>query len=122
MTIQAAADALAQAIARAEGYFVPGSLPARINNPGDLELGDRGNGVTNGKTHYPSPFAGWEALRSETTMILAGKSHYIKPSMPLSQVAEVYTGHDNAPAWADIVAKAIGITPDATLQSFLDRP
>lgn len=27
---------LASAIASAEGYFVPGSLPARNNNPGDL--------------------------------------------------------------------------------------
>ena len=35
--------AMAQAIAEAEGFFVPGSLPARAHNPGDLTEGDFGD-------------------------------------------------------------------------------
>ena len=57
-------QALAQAIATAEGFGVPGAVPTRANNPGDLVMGDQGLGVANaeGVTIYPTIAAGWAAL------------------------------------------------------------
>ena len=55
---------ISQAIARREGYYVPGSRAARNNNPGNLRRW--GNvAVDDGFAHFPSVDAGWEALRAQ---------------------------------------------------------
>jgi hypothetical protein len=110
---------MAQAIAKAEGFGPPGNLPTRINNPGDLELGDRGQGVNNGKTIFATVEDGWEALEGQVRWMLTGNSRIYKLSDTLLEVAEKYTGRDNPDAWAVIVAGELGITISTTLASYV---
>jgi len=108
-------SALANAIAKAEGFFVPGALPNRTNNPGDLMVGSVGNGTQAGKTVFSSAADGWQALYNQVELMLTGQSQYYDPSMTISQVAKLYTGADNAAAWASTVASELSVTPDTTL-------
>jgi hypothetical protein len=106
---------LAQAIAKAEGFFKPGSLPNRTNNPGDLKLGDLGYGTVAGKTVFSSADQGWSALEKQVQLMLSGQSRYYSPDMTIRQIAETYTGSDNADAWANIVASELGVDPDTPI-------
>src|SRR5215472_2619672 len=110
---------LAQAIARAEGYDASGSLPFRINNPGDLEIGDIGHGLDAGKTIFPTAEEGWNALYHEVLLMLSGRSHVYSSGKPLSWIAAKYTGNDNAEAWAKIVSGHLGLQPTNTLADYL---
>jgi hypothetical protein len=66
---------LAEAIARYEGFYVPGSVPQRLNSPGDLifarQPGAKPHPITgrDGKVRtyaeFPTSDAGWEALRRQ---------------------------------------------------------
>ena len=111
--------ALEQAIEKAEGFGPPENLPTRINNPCDLELGDRGFGVEAGKTIFPSLIAGRAAAMRECWLMLTGNSHFYNPSKTFLQIAILFTGGDNPMAWATIVSGALGLTPENTLQDFL---
>ena len=74
---------LLEAIARIEGFYVPGSRPNRLNNPGDIEWGvfARMNGATSLETpkgdeparfaYFPTPEAGFAALHA----LLGGPSY-----------------------------------------------
>lgn len=110
---------LAKAIAHAEGYGPLNNLPTRINNPGDMELGDLGYGVQAGKTIFRELDAGWEHLYFEVWLMLNGKSHVYSPNLSLIEIAAKYTGNDNAAAWASIVAQDIGISVNDQLKQFL---
>jgi hypothetical protein len=58
---------IAQAIAAFEGFFRPGSLAARNNNPGNLR--QWGNLPTSGGyAVFPSAEAGWAALRRQVAL------------------------------------------------------
>ena len=60
-------DDLAGAIATFEGYFTPGSLAARNNNPGNLRTW--GNQPTSGGyAVFPTAEAGWAALRRQVEL------------------------------------------------------
>jgi len=109
------ADKLAHAIALAEGYFVAGSLPNRINNPGDMKLGDRGHGTEHDKTIYLTADDGWAALGRECTAILTGASHVYFVSWNFLQVADKWTGSDNSGAWCRIVCDNLNVDPTTTL-------
>jgi len=60
-------DNLAAAIARFEGFYQPGSLAARNNNPGNLRSWGS-NPVENGYAKFPTPEAGWAALRRQVEL------------------------------------------------------
>ena len=100
-------EELAQAIARAEGYYVSGSLPQRRNNPGALKLD--GNEIT----QFATPSEGWAALHRQLEKILNGESAFYTPDMSIRQVAEIWTGGDKPDAWARIVAGELQV--DETL-------
>jgi len=58
-----------EAIAREEGFYVPGTRPARNNNPGDIEFGrfTQAHGATGGDPRFavfPSPAEGFAAMRA----------------------------------------------------------
>ena len=106
---------LAEAIARAEGFYVAGSLPQRQNNPGALKLG----GVF--IALYPDADSGWTALYNQVDLMLTGRSAYYNSSMTFSQIAQIYTGGDNAETWAFIVSNTLGLTPANTLDDYLRR-
>ena len=108
---------IAEAIATAEGYFHPSgtAIPQRANNPGNLKLGDIGLGTIGGKTIYATIADGWAALERQIDLILTGQSRYYKPDMTILEVAQTYTGGDNAQAWANIVAEKLGVTPNTRI-------
>jgi hypothetical protein len=106
---------LAEAIARAEGFYVAGSLPQRQNNPGALKPG----GVF--IALYPDADSGWTALYNQVDLMLTGRSAYYNSSMTFSQIAQIYTGGDNAETWAFIVSNTLGLTPANTLDDYLRR-
>jgi hypothetical protein len=118
-------DVMIKGIARAEGFYKPDSLPARIHNPGDLEIGDRGYGVQAGKTCFPDDRTGWNWLHGEGTLMLSSmqtrhRSRIYTLDMTWLQVADHWTGHDNPEAWAEIVSAACGAQPFNTLQEYVD--
>jgi len=117
-------DQLAYAIAVAEGFYAAGSLPSRINNPGDLELGDRGWGTDGNKTVYPKAdlYAdisdwtdGYSALRREIHAIFADASHVYTTADTFVQLAAKWTSGDNPGAWCRIVTDKLGVSPFDTL-------
>lgn len=117
------APKMATAIAKAEGFFIPGSLPARCHNPGDLKLGTVGLGDEHGKTIFPDDNAGWMALRHQCDLILSGTSHAgYKLSDTWWQVAHRYTGNDGAEGWAHTVSKELGLNVTNTVEDYLNQP
>jgi hypothetical protein len=110
---------IAHAFAVAEGYYTPGTVPNRYNNPGDLKLGDKGSGVYQGKTIFASAEAGWNALYKQVALMVTGLSHYYKPSMTLREVAKIYTGEDAAQTWAEHAAKDLGVSADTKLSEIV---
>lgn len=108
-------NALANAIAKAEG-----ANPS-INNPGDLTSGDVPSGSITGVFNSAGVViisdlqTGWDALTQKLENILNGNSSVYSPDMTISQLAQTYTGGDNADAWASTVSSELGVTPDTTL-------
>jgi hypothetical protein len=119
VTIDEMVDQLSYAIAIAEGYFATDSLPSRINNPGDLELGDKGHGVEAGKTVYATAEDGWAALKRECKMILTGTSRVYNVSDTMEQMAHKWTGGDNPGAWCKIVMEKLGVDPMTTIADWI---
>jgi hypothetical protein len=119
-------DLLARAIATAEGFFSNNAnvIPRRAHNPGDLtrSFGQPTTGIANaeGVLDFSTDSAGWSALKGEVTGMLTGASHVYAPSMTLRQVAAKYTGGDADGSWATNAARVLGISPDQTLQDFLN--
>lgn len=121
------AEKLAYAIAVAEGFFAPHSLPSIIHNPGDLELGNRGFGTQAGKTCYKKadPEAdiddgsdGWSALRRQCIKMLSGASLEYSVNDTFETVSVKWTGNDNPEGWAQNVCENLGIDPTWTLREF----
>jgi len=116
---------LGAAISKAEGFGalepdgVTPNLPTRCNNPGDLERGDVGFGIDDGKTVYGNVTAGWEALYIECALMLSGKSRVYSPQDTLLAVAIKYTGNDDPQGWALIVSKELNLSPQSRLTDWL---
>ena len=110
----------AEAVARAEGYGVPDSVPTQAKNPGDLsDDGDIGNGViqTSGPfgakiTVYATDEDGWAALYKKVRRMLEGRSKTYPQDLTLMEVALKYAG---SPLWAANVARSLGVDTRATL-------
>lgn len=113
-----AIDRVANAIAIAEGFYVPQSVPSRANNPGDLKLGGDTLGAT-GITVFSSSDEGWIALYSQLEKIRDGQSQYYKPWMTISQVGNTYAGNAGGVAWASNVARSLGVDVQTTIGAVL---
>ena len=108
--------ALANAIAKAEGYGIPGAIPTVANNPGDLKKGDVGYGTINGITKYANVQDGWNALYAQLQLIVDGRSTRYKVTDTLRKMGQVWTATvSEQGAWSKNVAAALGVTPDATI-------
>lgn len=105
-------EALAQAIARAEGFGREGQIPTLRNNPGDIT--DLSGQI---KT-FPSAADGWQALYDYLGRMAEGSHPAYSPSMTFAQIGLVYAGGD--PNWARNVASFLGISPDWTLAEYLE--
>jgi hypothetical protein len=100
---------IAEAIAKAEGYGVPGAIPTVRNNPGNLK------GPDGEIRWFSSPEEGWNALYRQVTMMFTGESRYYRPDMTISEIARIYTGEAAYMNWANNVARFLGVTPQTRL-------
>lgn len=118
---------LATAIARAEGFYVPGSIPQRAHNPGNLKSptwtyeGEReGETLGQGIAVFQSDGAGWAALKRQLALIVEGDSRVYTLSMTLRQMGTVWTGNaTEGAAWSNNVGLAFGVAPSTTLGEML---
>lgn len=103
-------SSLANAIATAEGYGVPGAIPTLANNPGDLVLGNQGYGVMgNGITVFPTVQSGYDALNNQIGLIQSGQSAVYSQNESIAQIGNTWSGGN--PAWANNVASSLGVSP-----------
>lgn len=112
---------IANAIGTAEGYGIPGAVPTLANNPGDLALGDLGNGTMgNGITIFPTGQAGANALQNQLQLIASGQSSVYSPNDTLAQIGQKYAGGGTGSTnWTTNVASALGVSADSTFSSLL---
>ena len=118
---------LAQAIAKAEGFYTRGTIPQRCHNPGDLKVvkgwkypGQAGV-CKGGHVRFRNDAAGWAALDHQLTKIVEGTSRY-NVNMTLRQVSRQYAGSSRI--WVKNVAHNLGagVTLDTCLFEILDVP
>jgi hypothetical protein len=115
--------AVADAIARAEGYYARGehdgrSLLHRLNNPGGLKkpalhAEALPTWKDTGLVWFPTAEMGWAALRHQVRLMLTGRSRIYDPSDSLLLVAMKYADGDTNWGWN--VAEHLGVSPGATL-------
>jgi hypothetical protein len=119
----ASVDDLAQAIARFEGFLVPGSIAQKDNNPGNLRAGVGQTGTdANGFAIFPDVATGYSALDNQIQL-------NINKGLTLDQffggLPGVYPGYapaadSNNPAqYATTVGGWIGIDPTVQLSSII---
>lgn len=111
---------IAQAIAHAEGFGVAGAIPTRAHNPGDLKMGDIGNGAINGKTVFASDVDGWNALYKQIDLMVSGGSEYYQPSDSWRRIATVWVGTSDYVNWLNTVTGDLGVDSDSSLQEYMD--
>lgn len=119
MTFSNGVRLLAKAIARQEGFGVPGAAPTRNHNPGDL-TGTRWTGVVSGAENlavFATDADGWDALHRQLQLIADGRSGVYSRQMTIAQMAEHYAPKPNPAVWAANVAAFAGFTPDTTLDT-----
>ncbi|HEY1644759.1 MAG TPA: hypothetical protein VGF75_00035, partial [Candidatus Saccharimonadales bacterium] len=115
-------DEFGSSIANAEGYGVPGAVPTIANNPGDLELGDVGFGVTsaaNGNeiTNFPTAQAGADALTNQENLIANGNSSAYTSGESLSDFANTYSG--GSQSFLQNIESYLGVGENTSLSSLL---
>lgn len=104
---------LAEAIAKAEGFYSGDTLPKRNNNPGALK--DASGRIA----LFESLADGWQALYRQVELMLTGQSAFYNPDMTFLEVARLYTGNDKPEAWASIVSGELGLRPENPLSLIL---
>ena len=111
---------LAHAIAQAEGYTAPHSIPQRCNNPGDLK-GTAFPGQVGickgGHARFKNAADGWAALYNQVQKIADGTSTKYTPRAPFRQVARTYA--QNYRPWLKIVTKTLQVDENDEVGQFL---
>lgn len=109
----------AGAVAKAEGYGIPGAIPTLANNPCDLTTGDSGSFETDGVMNKENVVRfvhlddGWQAAFVKFNRIFAGRSLVYPLTMTLREMGIKYSG--GRPEWAVNVARELGVSQDITL-------
>lgn len=112
---------LAQAIARAEGFYQGGTsvqssttVPGKANNPGDLKFGDVGYGtIDNGITIFRNATDGWTALYNQLMRVANRNSKYYTPDESFASFGNTWAGGD--PNWAINVSASLGASPETSI-------
>lgn len=111
-----------RAIAFAEGYNVAGSVPARLNNPGDLSDGMQtfGSEFHSGSnvTKFPTAVTGWTWLYAKLRNAITGVSSVYSGDMSWRDIGRKWAG--NSDAWTNNVTTALGVSPDSTLNDYVN--
>jgi hypothetical protein len=118
---------LAIAISHAEGFGVPGAVPTRAHNPGDLKIpGWTGLKTGNeGITVFGSDDEGWQALYTQLLRIKNNQSHVYTLKLSFSQFAFHWTDTQEGD-WLDNVLyklRVIGyedVDKDTTLGEYFE--
>lgn len=112
---------IAQAIATAEGFYSPGSRPARNHNPGDMtsDLIGKSIGMDGPFVVFITDADGWNNLYAQVNAYINGTSRYHSSSSSISDLAGLgsetgYTATDQE-AWANTVAQTLGVSVDTPL-------
>ena len=119
---QSRTQELAVAIAKAEGFYMRGTIPSRCHNPGDIKavrLPGQVGVCKGGHARFRNDAAGWAALEHQIDKIVDGTSRY-SVNMSISEVARRYAG--NHRVWARNVSHNLNVTPDTDLWEILDVP
>jgi hypothetical protein len=123
-TVSPAVASFARAIATAEGFYVPNSIPRLANNPGNLVL-PNWTGPTMGSEHisvFSNATEGWQRLYRQLGLIVAGQSRQYSLDMTIEQMGAKWApgGSANIPgAWSTNVARVLEVPPTATLRALL---
>lgn len=110
----------AQAIARAEGFGLPGVIPTLAHNPGDLKIpGWSGPTMGQGISVFANDADGWDRLYRQLMLIVSGKSHIYSLSDTISTMAAKWTSPTEAAAWGSNVAAVLGVPESSTLRELI---
>lgn len=106
----AAVEALSDAIATAEGFYIPGSRPQRNHNPGDMtvDLIGRGIGTDGPFIVYADDGDGWDNLKAQVSKWFDGSSAHADSSSTIQDLSGFYTSTEQG-SWAANVARALGV-------------
>jgi len=113
----------AHAIAQAEGYYVPHSIPNRCSNPGDVKAIHGWQypgqiGVCRGNhARFRTASVGWAALYHQIEKIQDGTSTKYTNRATFRQVAKTYA--QNYRPWLKIVTKTLQVDDDDDVKAFL---
>lgn len=110
---------LAQLIAKQEGYGVPGALPTRSNNPGDLEHAPgemHAPDAPNSVGSFATPEEGWEALDEQLQRYTVER-----PGITLRQTVYIYAppNENDTAAYLQFVCEGLNCEPDILLSDAL---
>lgn len=108
--------AIARAIAAAEGFYVPGTRPARNHNPGDMtaDLIGKAIGKDGPFVVYANDDDGWENIYAQVNAWLEGTSAHADAGSSIFDVSRFYTTTDQD-AWANTVASQLGVSADTPI-------
>ena len=111
---------MARAIAQTEGASIAGSVPDRLNNPGDISdyAKEYSADLHDGSfvTKFPDKQTGWNALHEKLENIRLGLSHVYRPDWTFTRLSQTYAG--NSAAWCADVTRILGVSPESTLKDF----
>ena len=112
----------ATAIARTEGFYVKGSLPNRLANPGDIRSKKRHAypgqiGLYHGYVVFKNAAWGWAALERQIWLIVNGDSKKYTQDMTMLQIAKVYAA---SPQWPKTLCKILRISPTLTFEEYFE--
>lgn len=112
---------ICRAIAHAEGAFEAGSVPDRLNNPGDISDWKKMYGFEHHSgsdvTTFPDKETGWNKLYDKINTIALGRSHVFSPSMSWTTIAKIYAG--DWQNWLNNVTHYLGVTPESTFNDYV---
>jgi hypothetical protein len=108
---------LAEAIAHEEGYYIPGSLPNRNNNPGDLRHSPHSSHAADAPDaigQIDTRVDGWADLERQL-QIYAGRG------MTIEQMVYEYAPptENNSAAYLNFVCQYVGCEPQTTVSDAL---
>lgn len=111
---------LAQAIARFEGYYTPGTVAARNNNPGNLKYAGQPGAIgadRQGYAIFRTASDGWAALERQIQLD-AGRGHTLSTFLhKYAPAAENPTGN-----YIRFVSATLGVPADIPLSTIAAAP